>query len=464
MSFPSWRRRRRIRSVVAALLASSVWHGARQLCAQEDGQSPPAAEVLLRDRLERHPDDPSTWRMLGRWLVEQGRSDEAYEVLRQTVERDWLSAAAWFDFGRAAWGVGNAAEAADAFQHVLELAPDSEYAGPAAEWLEAHAPVTEEVQPAGFEIRQFNGLEQTGEAPVVPLSESVAAPPWPLRLRMDAGLLFNDNVALAPLSRSLTAGRQDSLQLIFSPDVELRLWEAGGWRTGPRFGGDFTWNQERFEQFNLQSYRPGWYVERDVFTSAAALTARIGYEFAHDEFHGRTFGNRHAVTTSLTGFWNNDQATTLYWAADYTDFAADGALPSVTSPDGWTNALGLTHEWSFDSPFLRLLRLGAQVQRADTVGADHTFNGVGLHGEIWIPLTERLDARLRGSWGIRDYPEFQSGAPRDEQLWSIGGELRRWWSEHWSVRLVASFDRFDSRNPEFDAKRFFAGLLVGFEY
>lgn len=464
MCVPLVRRRRRLRSVIFVLLASVLWHGARGLSAQEAVQFPSAAEVLLRDRLERQPDDPSTWRMLGRWLIEQGRSEEAYEVLRQTVERDGLSAAAWFDYGRAALAAGDVVEAAGAFRNVLELAPDSEYAGPAAAWLDAQAPRTEEVQQTGYEIRQFNGLEQAGDDPVVPLSESLEARLSPLRLRIDAGLLFNDNVALAPLSRSLTAGRQDSLQLTFSPDVEYRLWESGDWRIGPRFGGDFTWNRERLDRFNLQSYRPGWYVERDLFTASAVWTARLGYEFAHDEFHGRTFGNRHAVASSLTGFWNNDQATTFYWTVDYTNFAADGPLPSVTSADGWTNTIGCLHEWSFDSPFIRLLRLGVQVQRADAVGADQTFNGAGIHGEVWIPLTQRLDARLRGSWGIRNYPDFQSGVPRDEQLWSVGGELRHQWSKHWSVRLVTSFDRFDSQNPEYDARRFFTGLLMGYEY
>jgi len=431
-------------------------------------QASEAVQSALFERMAANPDDSSTWRLQGRLLLQHGRFSQAVEVLTRAVALDELSAAAWFDLGRALEQTGDTTGAQDAYRRVVTLAPESSYAQSALRSLEA-GHVSDEVVPASVEIRDFDGLEHQPDEPrlLTPEDafrvESESALLSNLRLKLQTGLLYDSNVALSPISRQLAPGTRNSFQFFLSPYLEYLLLRRETWRGGPRLAGHFTWNEEEFRNFNLQSYRPGWFFEKDLFQEDRAYTLRVDYEFTHDEFRETTFGNRHAVLTSLTGFWNDVLATNVYWATDYTNFAIDGADPATASSDGWTNALGASHEWRTDLWYLLLVRVGGQLERADTRGADFRFNGVGLNAEAWFPVSDRLDARLRGGWGYRDYPDFRSGPSRNEHIWTTSAVLLYRWTAACSIRFGSQYNRFNSESQFFDAERFVTDVALVFE-
>ena len=432
--------------------------GAWSAASAQDSDDRLSIEKQLVERVRRRPNDASAWRMLGHLSLERELYEHALGFLEHAVELNDLSASAWFDLGRAREASGFVSEAAEAYTRVLEIAADSEY-GPQAETALGRLADQQQIQLADYRVREFNGFEHVEETPQLETAAD-PVPPQRLRVRLDTGVLFDSNVALSPLSRNLSPGNTDSWQFFLAPDLEYQLTDLGPWRTGPRAAGNFTWNEPDFDSFNLQSYRPGWFIERDVFGESIVSTVRIDYEYSHDQFAGETFGNRHAVVTSGTLFWNDVQATSLYWSSDYTNFANDGAVPSITSQDGWTNAIGVSQERSFTSPYVSLLRFGGQIERADTTGSDALFNGIGLNAEIWVPIAERTDGTLRGGWGIRDYPDFVSGPARDETLWSAAAEIRHRLTDTLSVRGVFTLDRFVSDNPLFDTERMTAGVIL----
>jgi tetratricopeptide (TPR) repeat protein len=449
--------RRSLGLVVLIALAVCVPGIVPSLAAQTVDDSARIVDRLIQ-RVRDRPDDASAWRMLGRIALEQQLLDDAAAFLEQSLSLDNLSAAAWFDMARTHQAQQQTAQAMEAYARVLDLAPDSEYAATALQTLET-LQAAQPIQLTDYEIRQFNGLEHIDEQP---MAEELAKATGPdrLRLQLETGILFDSNVALSPISRSLAPGNTESGQIFLASYLEYRLFEGNNWRSGPRAAGNFTWNESDFSNFNLQSYRPGWFLARDFFGETLVSSLRIDYEFAHDEFQQTTFGNRHALTTAGTIFWDEGRATSVYWASDYTNFANDGIDPSVTSLDGWTNALGMFQEWGFRSPWISLLRLGGQVERADTTGSDNLYNGIGLNAEIVIPLAQRTDGTLSGSWGIRDYPEFESGIARDETLWSAAAQIRHRLNNAFAVRGVVSFDRFVSDNPLYDAQRLLAGVVL----
>ncbi|HUG92674.1 MAG TPA: tetratricopeptide repeat protein [Planctomycetaceae bacterium] len=461
---PACRRRVVWRRVI--VLCAGWLHGVLGPLSAQTGHSGPLdpIEARLRARVESDPHNSAGWRMLGRELLKTGDAHGARRALERAVEIEPDSPAAQFDLGRALVAVGDPARAGIHLRRSIDLAPDSPYAQPAREQLErlpAEYRDPPGVVAAGYEIRRFDG-------PQTPLAAEPDRRPYfardePLWIRLETGALYSTNVALAPTSRELPTTAEGSFSLFAAPEMEYAFDFGGGWRAGPSLAGHFTLNEGDFNGLNLQSYRPGAYIERFIDGGGTAIVPRLHYQFTHDEFDGVTFGNRHAVTASAAARWLDGDVSVVYWTADYTDFARDGTRPSVTSADGWTNTLGLSHDFVLDERWVRVLRVGVDVQRADTEGSDFRYNSVGLNAGIYVPVADGLVLSLVGSWAYRDYFDFEFRPPRNEHVWRGSAELRKWLSECVSVAAVFNYDRFDSENPLFEADRSLSGIVLTIE-
>jgi hypothetical protein len=420
-------------------------------------------KLFLESRVASKPGDASSWRMLGRIYKQSGDVPQAYQALQQAVQLDPLSAAAHFDFALVSMDLNHLQMAADHFQRVVELAPNSQYAQTSRTHL-PHLPAPQarnDVIQAGYEIKRFDGSEQLED---LPGDSRLDEPPSPLSIRIDAGGLYNTNVTLTPTSRSFFSEEGASFQGFLNPDMEYRLLNGQLWRSGPTLIGYFSVNESDFQDLNLQSYQPGWFIERSLSGDRAVLVPRVQYAFTHDEFNGLTFGNRHALTSSVTTYWDRGDTSIVYWTIDYTNFADDGSLPSATSRDGWTNTVGLSHLWLVGRTHLRSIGGGADVQFADTIGSDFTYAGISLFLDADIPLTAKTSLVLEGGWGTRDYFRFELTPSRNENIWRAGGRLQQRINDRWLLALVFSYDRFDSENELFQAQRYVTGVVTTFQY
>lgn len=454
------------------ILACAVSAGAGPASAAESaGVMTDLIEARLRERLAENPLDATSWRLLGRLLLDQGNAEEALPMLQRACALDETSAAAQFDLGRGLEAAGRPEEAAMRYRHVREFSADSDYGRMAQQRLDAlsadpespPAPLRDPaIQQAGYEMRRFDGTERIEDQ--LPIAEEVERRFFTdYDVAVQLGAQYNSNVALTPLSRDLFPGSRDSFQALFSPDVSVDVFEAGAWRVGTVFAGDFTLNEGGFDQFNLQSYRPGAFIETDVLWGETLIVPRVDYEFGADQFAGDTFATRNQVVTSAIALWSDEQATIGYWAVDYTDFRNDGAAPFVTSRDGWTNALGATHEVTVANRWLRLVRGTVQVEHADAKGSDYRYYGLEMSAGVVCPLGWGVELECRGGWGVRNYPDFVSGPARNEHILTAGGELRRELVRGFSTAVVAGYDRFISDNARFDSERVLAGVLLIFE-
>jgi tetratricopeptide (TPR) repeat protein len=422
------------------------------------GAEPQAIEQRLLDRLMSNPDDADSWRLLGRLRLEQEDHPAAREALERAVALDPLSAAAAFDLGRALRALDLPDDAVVQFERAANLAPDSQYALDALDHLDELQSELE-VHPAGYEIRRFDASDRL-MAILPPTERALRRYVSDYYLLVELGAQYNSNVALSPLSRGLAPGTRESFQAVLSPEFEATLIDRGTLRFGTALAGDFTLNEGNFQDFNLQSYRPGLFVEGDVVTDALLLLPRLDYEFGLDQFHGSTFATRNRCTASVTSFWTADEATILFWSVDYTDFRDDGLLPSVTSQDGWTNALGAVHEIALRRPYLDRVRGSVQFERADTTGSEFRYYGVGASGGAAVPLPASLELDVRAGWSYRDYPDFILGPARNEHIFNAGVELRRPISKAVTTAVVFAYDRFLSDNASFDAERVVGGVML----
>jgi tetratricopeptide (TPR) repeat protein len=433
---------------------------------------PPAGRsaviTALEQRVQQRPEDASAWRLLGKAWLKDGNLNEAVACLERAIRLDSRSAAAHCDLASAYMQAQQLQEAAEHFAVVLTLAPQSEYADMARQHLpQLPAPKKSAVVLAGFEIQDFTrsdtfpdtGIHDSLDEDAIDFLERK-----PFSLRMEIGGIYTTNVTLAPTSRQFGAGEADSFQALWNSDLEYRLLDGDLWRAGPSFSSYFTLNEGPFQDLNLQSYQPGFFVEKTVNTDAAILVPRVHYTYTLDEFSGNTFAHRHAMNTSLTSLWDGGDSTSVYWTTDFTNFADDGVLPAATSREGWTNAVGAHHTWLIPKPWLTAFLIGSEAQLADVDGSDFAYNGVSIYSEAEIPLAERLTLTLDGGWGYRDYHRFELLPSRNENIWSAGTRLRSMLSEHWSVVGVFRYDNFDSDNELFAAERIATGIVMLFDY
>lgn len=433
---------------------------------QSTGQMPNARmEVYIGKRLRESPDDAAAWRMLGRIRLQQKRLAEARSAFQQSVKLDPTSAAAHFDLGRVLVELGKKDEARIHLKQVVKLAPESDYALDARPLLDRIGEGESDVKRAGYQIRRFDGTQS-----VEPLlrekteQERRSGLFAPFGFRLEAGALYNSNVALAPVSRELSPQQPASAQGFVAPELEWVFLDRQKWRAGTTLAGYFNLNEGNFRQFNLQSYQPGLFVESFHAVGTVVLIPRVSYGFTHDEFDGETFGNRNALTPSLWASWNEQDSSLLYWTINYSNFLNDGAVPSITSQDGWTNVIGLSHDHLVEWRSLQLLRAGVDYMRADTRGSDYRFNGVNLYAEAVFVLGWQTELKLTGGWGYRDYADFQFTPSRNENIWRGGTELRKYFNDHVSAALVFNYVRFDSKNPLFAAERYLTGVVTTIVY
>ncbi len=440
--------------VLATLLA---WHS--QAAAQQS--QPPAMREYLEARVRARPEDPASWRMLGHVLLEAGEYHGARETLSRAVELDSNSAAARFDLGLALLNLGDRTAAAEQFQHATKLAPESEYAARAREHLArlpASAP-SGEIALAGYEVRDFTGEDRIDR---ILREEPYACSPWSVYVEM--GGQYNSNVALTPTSRGLTNSEAAGWQAFISPELEYRLVNGEQWRSGPLLAGFFSLNEGPASDLNLQSYQPGWFVERSVYLETSVLVPRLSYQYTLDQFSGFTFGDRSAFTGTLTNYWDSGNTSVVYARVDFTEFADDGLDPAFTSQDGWTTSFGFSHRQCLGRPLLEAVVGGFDFELVDTEGTDNTFRGAAFYLETETRLTEGLSLFLSGNVGFRDYYQFTGTPPRDELVWGLSARLQQQFTDNWSVAAVFRYDSFDSDNAEYQAERYIAGLMSVFEF
>lgn len=457
--------RRQLRLVLLTGLVQAVLTGLPAV-AQESG---PSLLNRLESRVAERPYEAASWRLLGRAREQQGDQQGALEAFARSAELDPLSAAAQFDLARLSLAAGDDHEAVQHFSEAVRLAPDSPYAQQAREFLQNRAGPDEVILPAGYEGRRFDrsdlvpALRPSAERLDRAWSEGENLPsPWGFRL--ETGVLFNTNVALAPTSRELATGSRESFQAFLLPELEYAALNTATWRAGPSFRGLFNVNENDLRSLNLQSYQPGLFLERLIFLDAAILIPRLAYSYTHDVFDGHTFADRHAVTLSSSVVWPSLNETHLYWVADFTNYADDGIAPKVTSSDGWTNTLGASHRLYFERGWVQSVSAGVEGQLVDAEGANFSYDGIGLFSDAEIPIVTRLSLLLNSGVSYRRYPDARLDPSRDELVWHAGARLRLELAQHWSAAAVFNYDRFDSRNELFSADRMILGVTTTVEY
>ncbi len=421
-------------------------------CHPLHGQDVKSNDVIygaLEQRVAEDPGDASAWRLLGRIHLERQQLEQAVNANTKAVELAPNSAGGHFDLARALLASDETEQAAYHFAEVVDLAAESDYGIEAASYLQTINDSNVVPPRADLEPNRFGGVT----------FQSAFAKSFGLKALVDVGSAYNSNVLLAPILRESVGQGPGSAQMFVSPQVEAILFSESAWESGISFNGYFTFNETHIQEFNVQDYQPGAFVERSLDVGQYDWTVRTQYEFSLNEFQGAFFGRRHAITSSIATE-RTSSTHLVYWSIDYSDFANDGTIPSQSSLDGWTNTLGTMRAIYDVLPALNVVRCGIDFQNANLRGDDFAYRGIFtyLETETQLPMDFWLELEMGG--GYRDYPNFVGDPSRNEVLWRAGVELSRDWSRHCTITAFSTYDRFASRNELFDAERYYTGLMT----
>jgi hypothetical protein len=469
-------RRKTAPFVVRFWVCVAICGGCETVFAQSLDSSPPdrkSMQEFLQQRLSENPNHADLWRLLGRIYKDQGQAVDAERSFRRAISLRPDNAAAHCDLGELLFQSGNHSAAMWHFGQVLRLAPDSSYAQhllqngfrPTQELTQSPFELAgggdvsvEAILPAGYEIQTFDGQDDFDlglrklDAESAPVVED-------LRAYVEFGALYNTNVTLTPTSRELSGDGAASFQAFLSPDLEWVALRGDVVRTGPLARGYFTVNEDAFSAYDLASFQPGWFWERDVDWGGLPRIGRLEYGFTVDLLGGDRFGERHSVTASMMSIPTDANVTYYYVTASHSDFSDDGTTPSTTSLDGSAVSTGVTFFRQTARERIPTWSFGADVESAFTEGTDYRYFGGRVHGDLTWQLRERLTFLPSVAIGYRDYPDFTGAVSRNELIYRVAGKLRYQWTDAWSLSMIVAQDRFSSDNKEFDSERTEAGIF-----
>ncbi len=452
--------------------------------------------AMMQKRVADSPHHSDSWRMLAKLQFTLGRPSDAIESVRRSVQEDPHNAAAHFDLGQFLAKTGQPAQARVHYDRVFSIAPQSSYAdklrsqgidAPPTSVANLQTPLIVSsndgnratggdlgidnlpmvplnqtpVQPASYEIQSFDGSDDA-ELRMEQLEAEVRAPANRLRVFLKTGVLYNSNVTLTPISRELAQSDSASAQGFLNPDIDWKWVRTDNMRAGPLFRGYYTINEDHLSDFNLASFQPGAFFEREFQLGSNEAIARVDYVFSADYFDGNAVGNRHSGTTSLTLIRPDLDAIYLYLTVAQSAFEDDGVTPSQTSLDGMTITTGITRFFQTGWERLPMHSLGLDLESADTEGDDYRYQSVNLHGSTGWKISRKWE--LIPTWGVgyRDYGDYTGAVERNELFWRVHGRLQYQWNEWLSIAAVCGHDRFASDNVDFDTERTEGGIEFTF--
>ncbi|WP_153559004.1 tetratricopeptide repeat protein [Roseimaritima sediminicola] len=463
--------------------------------AQPAPAPPPASSTdpmlsMLYERVQRDPTHADSWRLIGKLQARGGNPTAATDALMRALEIDSHSAATHFDLGQLLWDAGDTASAQTHFQRCVAIAPHSDYArrlreagrAPPLENGAAATPVAvssdvayalaersagatedEPLKPVGYEIQTFDGADDLDRR--LDLLRSDADPTLKrLRVFLETGMLYNSNVSLTPISRELADADAESFQGFLNPELEYVAFRREVWRGGGLLRGYFSVNESSQSEFDLASFQPGAFLERDFQVGSSEWIGRLEHVYSLDLLGGDRFGDRHSVTASMIMIRPDLDVIYTYFTAAFSQFDQDGIDPQVNSLDGQSYTGGISRFFQTGNDWLPTYSLGMDLEAADTEGSDYRYWAASAHGDVTCQLAERWSLITTVGVGHRDYYDFTGPVSRDELTWRVHTKLRWQVSDAWSWALVAGHDRFASDNEDFDAERTEGGILATLNY
>ncbi|MBJ6724956.1 tetratricopeptide repeat protein [Geomesophilobacter sediminis] len=385
-----------------------------------------AAEPILRKALEQAPEDPQAALYLGMALNRNGGGKEAESWLKQALRQDPENPNVNLELGVHYFNKEAFAEAQDYFETTITLAPTSDLAATARQYLEKMAVQKKEkawllTATAGFQY----------DSNVILLGGNLATPQG-ISHQSDYAGLFNLRALYTPVKREqwdITVGANAFRNVhgsLHDYDVTQGIVElAGHYAFTPKFSTALSYNYE--------------------------------YVLMGDD----PFDSAHNVTPSLSYQSEKWGTTTVEYCYRDVSFRSSTRLPANSDRTGWNQSGTLSQLYPVSERLSVWGLYAHDEERSRQSFWDYSGNKGAIGMRLGLPLG--LGADLSAKIHHREYETGNNGYPaiaRIENEYAGTVLLWRKFGERWSVTLDETYTRNKSNMDSFDYTRWVTTLMV----
>lgn len=197
------------------------------------------------------------------------------------------------------------------------------------------------------------------------------------------------------------------------------------------------------------------------------LLVQFGHTTTHalveQEYYSTSFAQSLAAIYSLTDWYR----ITLSERWTVSKYHREGSAPDQTSRDGFGNVLGLTNNFYLNKKKSISFLWGADYGRDDTQGKNNIKNygayRTGFHFPFFFKSEMDLSFKFKDSyfpkWGLPN----STPARRDEE-YTLGANLSRQLSTHWTLNANYNYTNADSRAGDYTYRNHALGFSLSYNY
>jgi tetratricopeptide (TPR) repeat protein len=381
------------------------------------------AEEAFRAALKESPDDYKATLYLGLVLSKKG-SKEGESLLKKALGMDPQDPAVSLNLGIYYYNESVYPEARDYFETTIELAPNTEYAVQANQYM--------------------TKMKERG--------------PKPWGLTAAFGLQYDSNVILGPDNTPLPegiSGKSDWLGLLYLKGQYYFL-RSGSFKSSVSYSL-YQSLHARLPDFNITQQIAALDAE---YALSPLVTLKGSYAFEYVLVGGDEYDYMHTLTPAVVFNYGRGFSTTLNYSYSNFHFTDSGLFEDNSDRTGFNHRVGIT-EFMPVADFLDV-SAGYAFDKDNTRKDFWAYKGNKGFIGLTFKILRSLTADLYGEYYHRSYEGISplSGAPRSDNINTYSITLTQRLSDTFSVVLGEAYIRNRSNIDAFDYKRAITSAFI----
>jgi tetratricopeptide (TPR) repeat protein len=395
------------------------------------GKNYSAAEEAFRSALAINPESHDALLHLGIVLSRQGKRKEAESYLKQALLRDPSDPLTNLEIGKLYQRERVFSEAADFYESVTSLAPDSDYAREAARLI----------KDIDRKIKEM---------------ESRKLKRWALGISL--GVQYDSNVILGSDEVELPEGisRMDDFRAITTVAGSYRAFEMKKFRSSIGYSFYQSLHLE-LSRFNVQAHSAKAAASYDMLGN---VRLKGSYSFDYIFVGSRKYSQAHNVSPAILIAEGKGFLTMVEYKLTANDFEDSDRFATNSERTGDTHIVGVSQL----VPITGSLRLKGGYSYRDTSAEApyQEYDGNTVFLLLLFNLPYEARGNLYGEYFVKDYKSDHptSGSPREDDMQTYSVSLSRDLLSWLGISVSYLYIRNDSNITDFDYDRSIAGTVL----
>lgn len=393
------------------------------------------AETELARLASENPEDVTILRYWAITLQKLERYPDSLAVFKRALTLAPTNPAVRYHLAVTLYKAGFPEAAAQSFADVLRLAPQSEYANLARQYLDA-----------------ISAQLAKAQRPAEPARFGVYA---------QAGAQYDSNILAAPdgATGDRNGGRYNgylSGRYYFARNADwVGTVDLSGYAAG--------YGESRFDALRISQWNPGVSLQRSIKLGPFPSVDAIRYDYLNVELDGEGYSKSNVVTLSSRIAFSPRTTTSFFYRYTHDAFADDGFDPRFSSRDADNHAAGVVNTWYLHDRRVEI-DAGFELGTNDAEGVNFNYDTYTLRSGARFTLPAKLHLDVDLSWGRDRYPDFAGPVRRTTDRLDLDLSLKRWFGSRFLIQLNAAWRDEDSSYDALTWDRYILGLSASYAY